>query len=104
MTPPVLTAPDDGEVLLYIAATTHVVSIVLVIERDEPGHVYKIQRPVYFISEVLGESKARYPQVQNLLYVWQNHLNYPGSSALVITLKVTPAQTHFKRNNSWSVG
>ena len=32
-TPPVLSSPDDGEVLLlYIAATTHVVSIVLVIE------------------------------------------------------------------------
>ena len=44
------------------------VSTVLVIERDEPGHIYKVQRPVYFISEVLGESKARYPQVQKLLY------------------------------------
>ena len=44
------------------------VSIVLVVERDEPGHVYKVQRPFYFISEVLGESKARYPQVQKLLY------------------------------------
>ena len=67
--PPVLTAPEDGEVLLlYIAATTSVVSTVLVIERDEPGHIYKVQRPVYFISEVLGESKARYPQVQKLLY------------------------------------
>ena len=43
-TPPVLTVPDDGEVLLlYIAATTHVVSTVLVIERDEPGQVYKVQ-------------------------------------------------------------
>ena len=27
-----------------------------------------MQRPVYFISEVRGESKARYPQVQKLLY------------------------------------
>ena len=36
--------------------------------------------------------------------MWQNHLNYPGSSALAITLKATPAQTHFKRNNSWYVG
>ena len=54
--------PDDGEVLLlYIAATTHVVSIVLVIERDEMGHIYKVQRPVYFKSEVLSESKVQYP-------------------------------------------
>ena len=45
--PPVLTAPEDGEVLLlYITATTSVVSIVLVIERDELGHIYKVQRPV----------------------------------------------------------
>ena len=67
--PPILTAPEDGEVLLlYIAATTSMVSTILVIERDEPGHIYKVQRPIYFISEVLGESKARYPQVQKLLY------------------------------------
>ena len=43
-TPPVLTAPEDGEtLLLYITTTTHVVSTALVIERDEPGHVYKVQ-------------------------------------------------------------
>ena len=36
--------------------------------------------------------------------MWQNHLNYPGSSAQAITIKATPAQTHFKRNNPWSVG
>jgi hypothetical protein len=28
-----------------------------------------VQHPVYFISEVLGTSKIRYPQVQKLLYV-----------------------------------
>ena len=67
--PPVLTAPKDWEdLLLYIAATTNVVSTIQDVERDEPGHVYKVQRPIYFISEVLGESKARYPQVQKLLY------------------------------------
>jgi hypothetical protein len=36
--------------------------------------------------------------------LWQNHLNYPGSSALAITIRATSTQTHFKRNNSWSVG
>ena len=36
--------------------------------------------------------------------VWQNRRNYPGSSAQAITIKATSAQTHFKRNNSWSVG
>ena len=35
---------------------------------EEAGHAYKVQRPVYFISEVLNEPKTRYPQVQKLLY------------------------------------
>jgi len=67
--PPVLTAPQPTEdLLLYIAATDRVVSTVLVVERDEPGHVYNVQRPLYFISEVLNESKTRYPQIQKLIY------------------------------------
>jgi len=67
--PPVLTAPQPNEdLLLYIEATDRVISTVLVVERDEPGHVYKVQRPVYFISEVLNESKTRYPQIQMLIY------------------------------------
>jgi ribonuclease HI len=45
-----------------------VVSTIIVVEREEPGHMYKVQHPVYFISEVLNESKARYPQVQKLIY------------------------------------
>jgi len=61
--PPVLTVPQPNEdLLLYIEATDRVISTVLIVERDEPGHVYKVQRPVYFISEVLNESKTRYPR------------------------------------------
>jgi hypothetical protein len=67
--PPVLTAPRKGEqLLLYLAATTHVVSTAIIIERQEDGHAYPVQRPVYFVSEVLTESKARYQPVQKLLY------------------------------------
>ena len=67
--PPVLTAPRENERLfLYIAATYHVVSMVFVVEREEPGHTYGVQRPVYYISEVLSDSKVQYPHIQKLLY------------------------------------
>jgi hypothetical protein len=42
--PSVLASPEPGEtLLLYIAATAQVVSATLVVERVEPGHIYKIQ-------------------------------------------------------------
>jgi ribonuclease HI len=44
-----------------------VVSTAIVVERQEDGHAYPVQRLVYFISEVLSESKARYQPVQKLL-------------------------------------
>ena len=67
--PPVLVPPSDGEsLLLYIAATTQVVSAALVVEWEEEGHALKVQRPIYFISEVLSNSKTRYSQIQELLY------------------------------------
>jgi hypothetical protein len=75
--PPILTAPLHGEeLLLYIAATTHVVSTTIVVERPEEGHAYGVQRPIYFICKVLSESKVRYPSIQKILY---------GSSATTST-------------------
>ena len=57
-----MTAPQpDKTLLIYIAATSHVVSTAVVVERDKAGHAYKVQCPVYFISEVLNESKTHYP-------------------------------------------
>jgi hypothetical protein len=54
--PPVLTAPRKKEqLLLYLAATTHVVSTAIIVERQKDGHADPIQRPVYFVSEVLSE-------------------------------------------------
>ena len=64
-----MTAPRlDETLLIYIAATSRVVSTSIMVEREETGHAYKVQRLVYFISEVLNEPKTRYPQVQKLLY------------------------------------
>ena len=55
---PVLAAPiSKGPLLLYIAAIGQVVSTVLTVEREEEGKAYKVQRPVYYISEVLTPSK-----------------------------------------------
>jgi hypothetical protein len=57
---PILTPPQDGEPLyLYVAATTQVVSAVIVVERTEEEHALPIQRTVYYISKVLSEAKAR---------------------------------------------
>ena len=67
--PPIMTTPwPDKTLLIYIAATSRVVSMAIVVEREESRHAYKVQHPVYFISEVLNEAKTRYPQVQKLLY------------------------------------
>jgi hypothetical protein len=61
---PILTPPQDNEPLyLYVAATTQVVSAVIVVERAEEEHALPVQWPVYYISEVLPETKACYPQV-----------------------------------------
>ena len=43
--------------MLYIAATSTVISAAIVVEREEEGRVYKVQHLVYYISEVLSESK-----------------------------------------------
>jgi hypothetical protein len=94
---PILVAPKPGEPLyLYIAAATEVVSMVLVVKRTEqhsqgsqevplgegggptttdlegPGStvgVRTIQKPIYYVSEVLHEAKARYLETHKLIYV-----------------------------------
>src|SRR6266542_4480809 len=68
--PPVLVPPMLEEpLLLYIMATSQVVSAAIVIERQEEGHIHKVECPAYFVIEVLGESKISYPQIQKILYV-----------------------------------
>ena len=53
---------------LSVAANERVVSAVVVVERAEEGKEYPVQRPVYYISEVLTDSKQSYPQWQKLVY------------------------------------
>ena len=63
---PILITPEWGEPrLLYVAASNHVVSAALVVEREEPGHHLKVQRPVYFVGEVLTDPKVWYPRCKN---------------------------------------
>ena len=59
-TAPILASPLSKEpMLLYVAATNRVVSAVVVVEREEDGK--SIQRPVYYLREVLSTSKQNYP-------------------------------------------
>ena len=44
------------------------VSATLVVEQEEEGHALRVQRPMYFISEVLSNTKTHYSQTQKLLY------------------------------------
>lgn len=63
----ILVPPEDKEpLMLYIAGTTEVVSLVLVVERREGEGVRPLQRPVYFLSEVLTITKIRYPMYKSL--------------------------------------
>ena len=107
---PVLTVPTKGETLyLYIAATDRVVSAAIMVEREEPRHIYKVRHPVYFISKVLNESKTRYPQIQKLIYfilITSQKLKhyFDGHTVVVVTEyplgDMTP--TDGSSNGQWS--
>jgi hypothetical protein len=66
---PVLAAPASREpMLIYIVATPRVVSVVIVVERIEEGKELLVQRPVYYLSEVLTLSKQNYPHYQKVTH------------------------------------
>jgi hypothetical protein len=68
-TAPILAAPEVSEpMLLYIASSNRVISIILVVDCQEEGHEYPVQWPTYYLSEVLIESKQRYTHYQKLAY------------------------------------
>ena len=66
---PILAAPNVGEpMLLYISATHQVLSAVLVVEGEEEGHKFPLQKPVYYVSAVLTPCKSRYPHYEKIAY------------------------------------
>ena len=66
-TAPIQASPLPKEpMLLYVAATNRVVSVVVVVEREEEGKT--VQRPVYYLSEVMSLSKQNYPHYQKMTY------------------------------------
>ena len=55
--------------LLYLTATTCVISVAIVVERKkDETQDHPDQHPVYYLSEVFSESKQRYPHYQKLAY------------------------------------
>jgi ribonuclease HI len=68
-TTPILSAPAPREtMLLYVATTPRVISIVIVVECTKEGKELPVQRPVYYLSEVLTLSKQNYPHYRNVAY------------------------------------
>ena len=61
-------ASPKEPLLLYVTAGPRAVSVVVVVERKEEGKEYPVQRPVYYVSEVLSETKQRYPHWQKLVF------------------------------------
>ena len=51
-----------------MATNSRAVGVAIVVERKKSGKEYPVQRPVYYVSEVLIESKQRYPHWQKLVY------------------------------------
>jgi hypothetical protein len=68
-TMPILAALAPWEpVLLYIAATPCIISVVIVVECTKEGKELLVQCPVYYLSEVLTLSKQNYQHYQKVAY------------------------------------
>src|SRR3954470_5710749 len=105
-TRPVLAAPQEKEpLLLYIVATSQVVSVAIVVEREEEGKSQKVKRPVYYISEVLSPSKQRYPHYQKIamgIYLASQKLaHYFQDHSITVVSEAPLAEI---MNNRYSIG
>jgi hypothetical protein len=63
-----LASEPQENLQLYISATSNGVSTAIIIEWGESDTKRKIQYPVYFISEVLSDSKTWYFYIMKLSY------------------------------------
>jgi hypothetical protein len=112
---PILVAPELEEPLyLYITAVTEAVSMMLVVERptpesQEPGGsgptvgVRTIQRPVYYVSEVLHEAKTRYLETHKLLYavlVASRKLRHYFQAHRIVVVTSFPLRTILHNSNA----
>ena len=62
-----VTIPDpEAPLLLYVAASNHAVSGVLVQKKEEESKV--IQQPIYYISEALLGAKLNYIEIKKISY------------------------------------
>jgi hypothetical protein len=58
-----VTVPDpEAPLLLYVAASNHAVSGVLIQEKEEQSKI--IQQLVYYISEALSGAKLNYTEIK----------------------------------------
>jgi hypothetical protein len=104
-TPLVMVPPTPKEtLLLYISASTQVVSAVLVAELPEEGQPCPIQRPIYYVSEVLSNSKMLY----TLLVTSRKLQHYFQSHKMKVVLSFPMGEILHSRNTrghivKWSV-
>jgi hypothetical protein len=61
----VTTLEPEAPLMLYIVASDHAVSAVLVQEKEG---LKAIQRPIYFVSEALSGAKLNYSEIEKIAY------------------------------------
>ena len=62
-----VTVPDsEAPLLLYVAASDHAVSGVLVQEKEQESKV--VQQPIYYISKALLGAKLNYTEIEKIAY------------------------------------
>jgi hypothetical protein len=112
---PILVAPEPGEPLyLYITAAMEAMSMILVVERttqegQEPedsgpaAEVRTVQRPVYYVCEVLHEAKTRYLEMHKLLYtvlVASRKLRHYFQEHMVVVVTSFPLKAILHNSNA----